>query len=91
MRRANWCGLSLLGGPVEHKGRLRYIDQCSDTALIQPVRRGNPCLNLLYFPAGVYQTAHTHPSDRLGLVPSGRGTCIARNTAPTKLSRWMPG
>ncbi|MEM5373184.1 cupin domain-containing protein [Paraburkholderia azotifigens] len=79
MRRAGWRGLFMIGGPVEHKGRLRYIDRCSDTTLIQPVRRGDPCLNLLYFPPGVHQTAHTHPSDRLGLVLSGRGTCIARN------------
>ncbi|MGF6790187.1 quercetin dioxygenase-like cupin family protein [Paraburkholderia sp. 35.1] len=79
MRRAGWRGLFMIGGPVEHRGRLRYIDQCSDTTLVQPVRRGDPCLNLLYFPAGVFQTAHTHPSDRLGLVLSGRGTCVARN------------
>jgi quercetin dioxygenase-like cupin family protein len=79
MRCAGWHGLFMIGGPVERKGRLRYIDGCSDTTLIQPVRRGDPCLNLLYFPPGVYQTAHTHPSDRLGLVLSGRGTCIARN------------
>ena len=77
--RAGYRGLFVVGGPVEHKGRLRYIDQCSDTTLIQPVRRGDPCLNLLYFPPGVVQTAHTHPSDRLGLVLSGCGTCIAHN------------
>ncbi len=79
MHRSGWHGLFMVGGPVEHRGRLRYIDQCSDTALVQPVRRGDPCLNLLYFPPGVLQTAHTHPSDRLGLVLSGHGTCIARN------------
>ncbi|MGF6978968.1 quercetin dioxygenase-like cupin family protein [Paraburkholderia sp. JPY465] len=79
MEHAGWRGLFMIGGPVEQKGRLRYIDRCSDTTLIQPVRRGDPCLNLLYFPPGVVQTAHTHPSDRLGLVLSGHGTCIARN------------
>ena len=77
--RADWRGLFMIGGPVERRGRLRYIDQCSDTTLVQPVRRGDPCLNLLYFPPGVVQTAHTHPSDRIGLILSGRGTCIARN------------
>lgn len=79
MRHLSWRGLFSIGGPVEHKGRLRYIDRCSDTTLVQPVRRGDPCLNLLYFPSDVLQTAHTHPSDRLGVVLSGRGTCTARN------------
>jgi len=65
----------MLGGPVERRGRLRYINQCSDTTLVQPVRRGDPCLNLLYFPPDIYQTAHTHPSDRIGVVVSGRGSC----------------
>ncbi|MFL9999009.1 cupin domain-containing protein [Paraburkholderia sediminicola] len=79
MHCRDYRGLFMIGGPIEHKGRLRYIDQCSDTTLVQPVRRGDPCLNLLYFPPGVVQTAHTHPSDRIGLILSGRGACIARN------------
>ncbi|WP_233869638.1 cupin domain-containing protein [Paraburkholderia adhaesiva] len=91
MKRADWRGLFLLGGPVEHKGRLRYIDQCSDTTLIQPVRRGDPCVNLLYFPPGVMQTAHTHPSDRLGLVLSGYGHCIARNHGADVTIALLPG
>jgi hypothetical protein len=54
--------LRTIGGPVEPKGRLRYIDRCSDTLLISPPRLGDPCLNLLHFPPGIHQTAHTHPS-----------------------------
>jgi hypothetical protein len=65
-----------LGGPVEYKGRLRYIDGCTDSLIIPPPRIGFPCLNLLYFPPGVDQTAHTHPSDRIGIVMSGRGKCV---------------
>jgi quercetin dioxygenase-like cupin family protein len=91
MKAANWRGLFSLGGPVERKGRLRYIDQCSDTTVIQPVKRGDPCLNLLYFPPGVLQTAHTHPSDRLGVVLSGRGTCIARNQGIDERFALEPG
>jgi mannose-6-phosphate isomerase-like protein (cupin superfamily) len=30
----------------------------------------------LYFPPGIDQTAHTHPSDRIGIVMSGRGRCV---------------
>lgn len=64
-----------IGGPVEAKGRLKYIDGCTDSLLIAPIRMGDPCLNLLYFPPGIDQTAHTHPSDRIGVVYSGRGEC----------------
>ena len=64
-----------IGGPVEAKGRLRYIDGCSDTLLIAPPLRGDPCLNLLHIPPGTNQTAHTHPSLRVGIVVDGAGSC----------------
>jgi mannose-6-phosphate isomerase-like protein (cupin superfamily) len=74
-REGGWC-LPLTGGPLERAGRLKYIDGCTDSLLAAPVRRGDPCLNLLYFPAGIDQTAHTHPSDRIGMILSGRGLCV---------------
>ncbi|WP_316192606.1 MULTISPECIES: hypothetical protein [unclassified Bradyrhizobium] len=64
-----------IGGPVEHKGRLRYIDGCTDSLLVPPLLKGDPCLNLLHFPGGVDQTAHVHPSDRIGIIISGLGKC----------------
>jgi hypothetical protein len=45
-----------LGGPCEAFGRLRYIDGCSDSLLVGPAVRGDPCLNHLHFPPGVSQT-----------------------------------
>lgn len=63
------------GGPLEAKGRLRYIDGCSDTLLVGPSRQGDPCLNHLHFPAGIEQTYHTHPSARIGVVVRGAGWC----------------
>jgi quercetin dioxygenase-like cupin family protein len=68
-------GIYTLGGPVEETGRLKYIDGCTDTGLIQPLRLGDPCLNALYFPAGTRQTAHMHPSHRVGVVLYGEGIC----------------
>jgi quercetin dioxygenase-like cupin family protein len=65
-----------IGGPIEPRGRLRYIDGCTDSLLIAPWRRGEACLNLLHIPPGVEQTMHTHPSDRIGVVVSGRGQCV---------------
>ncbi len=64
-----------MGGPIEQTGRLKYIDGCSDSLLIPPTIKGDPCLNLLHIPAGIDQTAHTHPSFRCGLVVSGSGEC----------------
>lgn len=66
----------MLGGPIEARGRLRYIDGCTDSLIIPPWRRGEPCLNLLHIPPGVEQTMHTHPSDRIGVVVSGAGQCV---------------
>lgn len=65
-----------IGGPVEKGGRLKYIDGCTDSLLIPPIKLGDPCLNLLYFPENIDQTEHTHPSDRIGLIASGHGWCV---------------
>lgn len=69
-------GMPMLGGPIEASGRLKYIDGCTDSLLIPPVKLGDPCLNALYFPAEIDQTEHTHPSMRVGVVVSGRGECV---------------
>lgn len=60
-------------GWVEQRGRLSYIDGCSDSLLIFPARLGDASLNLLYFPSGIEQTFHRHPSIRLGCVIDGEG------------------
>lgn len=74
--RLGYQGMFTLGGPVEPRGRLRYIDGCTDSLLIPPQMFGDPCLNALYFPARVSQTEHTHPSARVGLVVRGTGECL---------------
>lgn len=71
--RHGFKGLNLIGGPIEEKGRLAYIDGCSDTILVPPPRLGDPSLNQLYFPPNIEQTYHTHPSIRLGCVVAGAG------------------
>jgi len=71
-----YLGTNLIGGPLEARGRLRYIDGCTDSLLIAPPVLGDPCLNLLHFPVGIDQTAHTHPSVRFGVVARGRGECV---------------
>ena len=76
MERHGHSAFFTLGGPVEAKGRLKYIDGCTDSLLVSPIKMGDPCLNLLYFPPGIDQTSHTHPSDRIGCVFSGRGECV---------------
>ena len=57
----------------EAKGRLSYIDGCTDSMLVYPARKGDGSLNLLQFPPNIKQTWHTHPSIRLGYVLSGKG------------------
>lgn len=73
--RLGYQGLLQIGGPLEPTGRLRYIDGCTDTLLVCPPRLGEPCLNHLHIPPGTRQTAHTHPSERIGVILRGRGEC----------------
>lgn len=80
-------GLFHLGGPLEATGRFAYINGGSDSLLIPPLMQGDPCLNALYFPPGVDQSLHTHPSDRLGVVVAGCGVC---DTLDQRL-RFTPG
>lgn len=76
VQKSGFASLHTAGGPAERKGRLRYIDGCSDSVLLPPPVLGDPCLNLLHFPPGVRQSAHTHPSVRAGVIASGRGFCL---------------
>ena len=69
-------GMFMIGGPIEKKGRLLYMDGCSDALLVPPTIKGDPCLNHLHFPPSISQTRHTHPSIRIGVVTSGKGRCI---------------
>lgn len=65
-----------IGGPIEAKGRLCYIDGCTDSLLIAPVKKGDACLNHLHFPTNINQTMHVHPSVRIGMVAKGKGLCL---------------
>lgn len=76
VERVGFNGVFGIGGPIEKTGRLKYIDGCTDSLLVPPVKLGDPCLNHLHFPPGIRQTMHTHPSMRVGLVASGRGECV---------------
>lgn len=72
----NYSGFNVFGGPLEEVGKLRYINGCTDTLLVPPVRKGDPCLNHLHFPEYSTQTPHTHPSVRVNVVYRGAGVCL---------------
>lgn len=75
-RQIGYPGMFSVGGPIEPIGRLKYIDGCTDSILVPPVKKGDPCLNHLHFPIGISQTMHTHPEIRLGIVAKGYGKCV---------------
>ena len=77
--RLGYLGHFTIGGPVEDSGRLCYIDGCSDSLLIYPPRLGDPSLNALFFPEGIEQSYHIHPSIRLGFIAKGSGYCDLNN------------
>ena len=64
-------------GSIENRGRLCYIDGCSDSMLVYPPRFGDPTLNSLHFPSGIQQTFHTHPSIRIGCIAKGSGSACS--------------
>lgn len=55
------------------QGNLSYMDGGTNTTAVNPGRLGDPVVNYVHFPANMYQTLHTHPSHRVGLVLSGNG------------------
>ncbi|MCA9514276.1 MAG: cupin domain-containing protein [Myxococcales bacterium] len=84
--QGGFAGLFQIGGPIEARGRLRYIDGGTDTLIVPPPVLGDPCLNLLHLPPGTRQTMHAHPSLRAGVIARGHGRCVtpggARALAP---------
>lgn len=71
----NYKSMALFGGPLETDGRLNYVDGCTNSLLLAPPVKGEPCLNFLNLPSGTHQTPHTHPTIRVGMVVSGYGRC----------------
>jgi quercetin dioxygenase-like cupin family protein len=55
------------------QGNLSYIDGGTNTTAVNPGRLGDPVINYVHFPAGMYQTLHTHPSHRVGMILRGHG------------------
>ncbi len=76
IEQLGYNGIFQIGGPIESKGRLRYIDGCTDSLLISPPVLGDPCLNLLHIPPDTFQSEHTHPSFRIGIIVDGAGVCV---------------
>jgi len=72
----NYSAVTTVGGEIEERGRLKYIDGCTDSLLIPPVKMGDPCFNHLHFPDHITQTPHTHPTHRIGIVAKGNGKCV---------------
>jgi quercetin dioxygenase-like cupin family protein len=75
LTRIGFLGVPTLAR-LEERGRLAYIDGCSDTLLVSPPRFGDPVLNHLHFPPGTRQGMHRHPSVRLGVVARGKGMAV---------------
>jgi len=75
--RYGFQGINIMG-ESENRGRLSYIDGCTDSLLIMPPRLGDPCLNYLHFPMGIEQTQHLHPSIRMGIVIGGKGEAFQK-------------
>jgi hypothetical protein len=67
----HYQGMFSIGGAIEPMGRFAYLDGGTNSLLIPPLTLGDPCLHAMYFPPGVDQTLHTHPSYRIGIIVAG--------------------
>lgn len=86
IRTFNTRAVDSIGFPAwDEPGALSYIDGCSNTNLISPIRNGDACLNYLYFPPGTVQSLHTHPSVRIGVVLSGEGVAVCPDDPQTEV------
>jgi len=65
------CSVPLQIGEIEEYGRLKYIDGAFNSLLMSPPKKGGPCTNALYLKGKIDQTAHTHPSTRVGVMLRG--------------------
>ena len=90
---SGYAGVRQVGGPLEARGRLVYVDGCTDTLLACPPRLGEPSLNHLHVPVEARQRAHTHASDRVGVIVRGSGWCITpdgRAELAEGMGWWIP-
>jgi quercetin dioxygenase-like cupin family protein len=55
------------------QGNLSYMDGGTNTNAVNPSRSGDPVINYVFFPKGMDQTPHVHPSHRIGFCISGHG------------------
>lgn len=60
-------------------GNLSYMDGGTNTTAVNPGRLGDPVVNYVHFPENMYQTLHTHPSHRIGLILKGNGKIELNN------------
>lgn len=67
------------------EGNLSYMDGGTNTTAINPGRLGDPVINYVHFPAKMYQTLHTHPSQRIGFVLRGNGRILLKDDEEFKL------
>jgi hypothetical protein len=71
------CEFTRFAEPNIHaEGALKYIDGCSNTELISPVKVGLPTVNYLHVPSNTTQTSHIHKSARVGWIAKGNGYAV---------------
>lgn len=58
-------------GEIPSFGNLGYINGAYNRVLSGPQMKGLPCLNSLHIDVPIDQTAHTHPSTRVGVIMDG--------------------
>ena len=67
------------------QGNLSYMDGGTNTNAINPSRSGDPVINYVFFPKGMDQTPHVHPSHRIGFCVRGHGqTDLIEDRVPMK-------
>lgn len=82
-----FAGMNQFGGPLENEGRLRYVDGCSNSLLVHPLRKGDPCFHHLHLEPHTKERPHTHPSLRTLVVYRGEGEAIVPGLGTVHIKR----
>lgn len=73
MQKTGFDAQTLIGGPDDGRGRLRWINGVRYSLLVPPMKSGDPCLELISFPRNHFGSLITFAFPFIAVVRDGEG------------------